>query len=80
MQSSDEKAMSTLPELLDYIERHADEIYVRETINGEPGNHRLSELPAPRALHWAFEWIRRGVVPRRVRTGWRFFDDTQAGG
>jgi ssDNA-specific exonuclease RecJ len=66
-----EPKVRTLSELLDYVERHADAIYVRHQVNGKWGNYRLSDLPARDALHWAFEWIKRNtdtdVTPARIR-------------
>ena len=39
---------------------------VREPAEAGLSEICLADLPAPRALHWAFKWIRRGIVPQRV--------------
>jgi len=57
---------NTLLELLNYIETHAERIYVREPLNGRWGSYALTELPPHRAIHHAFDFLRRGVVPVRV--------------
>jgi hypothetical protein len=47
-----------LLEVMEKIERNAEEIFVRAEINGVWRSYRLASVPAPVALHWAFEWIR----------------------
>ena len=62
-----EKAFPTLPELLDYIEEHDGNIYVRADVDGRFGNYSLSELPASEAIHYVCEFIRRGRIAFRVK-------------
>ena len=57
----------TLPQLLDYIERYADTIFVRELVNGNWESVALSSLPAKRALFHGFRFLRDGVIPVQVR-------------
>lgn len=57
-----------MTDLLDYIERYADAIFVRDQIDGKWDAYALSSLPAPRALFHAFRWIREGVIPHRLLT------------
>ena len=45
-------------ETMMHIETHASSIYVREEVNGQWGDYALSELPAQKALYWAFQFIR----------------------
>lgn len=61
------RGIPALVNLLDYIEGRAASIFVRERINGEIGNHSLADLPAPLAIHYAFEFIRNCSIP--IRTG-----------
>lgn len=56
----------TFEELLDYIEAHCATIYVRDFLNGQVGSYSLAQLPAARALHHAFRWVRGGVIPTRL--------------
>ena len=58
----------TFNDLLSFIERYCATIYVRDFVNGEVGTYALAQLPAARALHHAFRWIREGIVPVRVIT------------
>lgn len=57
---------TTLDELCDYIIKYADDIYVRENINGKWGSYALSEIPAMLALKHTIGWIKEGVVPHRI--------------
>lgn len=58
--------MTNFVEIMDYIETHADEIPVRDTVDGKAGSYFLSELPVKLALRWAFRWIQLGTLPYRV--------------
>ena len=68
MLAVNERLPETLPELLDWIERYADSIFVREEISGKWKNAALGALPAKRALFHAFRFIREGRIPVRVRS------------
>jgi hypothetical protein len=57
-------AIKTLP---DYIERFADEIYVREQIDGEWGTYALTDLPVRLAIHHAMRLAADGYLPVRGR-------------
>lgn len=61
------RGIPALVNLLDYIEGRAASIFVRERIDGQIGNHALADLPAPLAIHYAFEFIRHCSIP--IRTG-----------
>jgi hypothetical protein len=66
---SEERLPETLPELLEWIERYADSIFVLEEISpGQRETFALGSLPAKRALFHAFRWIRNGAIPVRVRS------------
>ena len=63
----DDNLPESLPELLDYIERYADSIFVLES--GRDGRRKptgLAKLPGKRALFYAFRFIREGAIPARV--------------
>jgi hypothetical protein len=57
-----------LDDLLDEIERHASEIFVREQINGRWGSYALTDMPPALAIKNAFNFIRRGAWPIRLKT------------
>lgn len=58
-----------LPSLLDWIERYADDIYVRErNADGHWEAMALSALPTKVAIKWVCSWIREGRVPSRVKS------------
>ena len=57
---------TSLDELCDYIVKYADDIYVREQINGKWSAHALSELPVVIALKHVMKWIKGGIVPHRI--------------
>jgi len=57
---------TSLDELCDYIIKYADDIYVREQIDGKWGAYVLSEMPTKLALKWAMTFIKEGRVPHRV--------------
>lgn len=57
------RAVPALINLMNYIETRAASIYVRDYINGELGRYALSDLPAERALHWAFDFLRNCTIP-----------------
>lgn len=76
---SNEQSFPTLPELLDYIEKHASAIYVRAALNGTWGNYALTELPSAVAIPWVLEFIRRGRLPYRD-THWQEVSDMIRGG
>lgn len=55
-----------LMQLCDYIIRWADDIYVREQIEGKWGSYSLTEIPAKLALKHALTWIKEGRIPYRI--------------
>lgn len=55
-----------LEELCDYIVKYADDIYVREQIDGKWGAYSLSEMPVKLALMHAMRLIKEGTVPHRI--------------
>lgn len=57
------REIPALIHLLAYIEQNAPSIFVCERIDGEIGKHALADLPAPLALHYAFEFIRNCTIP-----------------
>jgi hypothetical protein len=57
----------TLPELCDYIVKHASRIAVREQIDGKFGAHYLTDLPPLLAITHALRFVREGRVPAYVR-------------
>jgi hypothetical protein len=64
----EERLPQTLGELCDFIETHADEIYVRD--RGPDGAFNalaLTELTPPRLIHHVLEFIRRGRIPVYVK-------------
>jgi len=60
MATEEDPLPQTVDELCDWIEAHADEIYVREKIDGKWESLCLTDLPANRAIHHVLRWIRRG--------------------
>lgn len=48
----------TLAEILNRIEQRANEIYVRDIIDGKLGSYRLTELSADQVLYHVCRWIR----------------------
>lgn len=56
-------SIERLLDLLDRIEYHAPEIFIREKVNGTVGNYALSELPTPLALDHVCRWIRKAIQP-----------------
>lgn len=57
------RGIPALVHLMDYIEKRAACIYIRDYVNGELRNYPLSDLPAPLAIHWAFEFLRNCTIP-----------------
>lgn len=57
---------NSLDELCDYIVKYADDIYVREQIDGKWGSYSLVELPTKVALKLVMKWIKEGRVPHRI--------------
>lgn len=57
------RAMPALVNLMDYIQSRAASIYVRDYVNGELGRYALADLPAERALHWGFEFLKNCTIP-----------------
>lgn len=57
------RAVPALINLMNYIETRAASIYVRDYVNGELGRHALADLPAERALHWGFEFLKHCTIP-----------------
>lgn len=45
---------------------HADDIFVRERVNGVWGSYALADLPATAALGHVIRWAREGLLPHRV--------------
>ncbi len=62
----EEDTPKSLEELCDYIVKYADDIFVREQINGKWDAYALSEIPVKLALKNAMKWIKEGVVPHRI--------------
>lgn len=60
------RGIPALVRLMETIEQRAPSIFIRERVNNEIGNHALADLPAPLALHWAFEMIRQCTIPIRT--------------
>jgi len=59
----------TLDDLLDEIENNLSRIYIRTRgPDGSWGAYALSELPVQAAVHHAFDFIRRGAWPVRLKT------------
>lgn len=56
----------SLDELCDYIVKYADDIYVREQINGKWGSYSLTEMPTILALKHSMRFIKEGRVPHRI--------------
>ena len=61
-------AMNTLDDLIDYIARYKEHIYVREQleIDGKWRSYALTELPANLAIDHALSFIKEGRVPVRM--------------
>lgn len=57
------REITALVNLMEYIEQRSASIYVRDFVNGELGTYALSDLPAPRALHWAFHFLKNCTIP-----------------
>lgn len=57
------REIPALIHLLNYIEQNAPSIYIREDVNGKIDAYPLADLPAPLALHYAFEFIRNCTIP-----------------
>ncbi len=57
---------TSLDELCDYIVKYADDIYVREQIDGKWGSYSLVEIPTGMALKHAMRFIKEGRVPHRM--------------
>lgn len=57
------RGIPALVNLMEYIEQRSASIYVRDYLDGKLGTHALSDLPASRALHWAFEFLRNCTIP-----------------
>lgn len=57
------RAMPALMNLMNYIESRAASIYVRDCIDGQFGKFALADMPAERALHWAFDFLRNCTIP-----------------
>ncbi len=62
----EEDTPKSLEELCDYIVKYADDIFVREQINGKWEVYSLSEIPVKLALKNVMRWIKEGVVPHRI--------------
>ena len=60
------RAVPALVNLMSYIESRAASIYVRDYVNGELARYALADLPAERALHWAFEFLKNCTIPITV--------------
>jgi hypothetical protein len=58
----------SLGELCDYIEQHAERIYVREQIGGKHDAYALTDLPPRLAIHYTLKFIRDGITPSRILT------------
>ena len=56
----------TIDELCEYIVEYADEIYVREEIDGKWGTYLLAELPGQLAVKHALRFVVNGQVPCRL--------------
>ncbi len=61
MKMSLENLPEELGEVINKIENNADEIYVREEINGKWGSYSLTELPAKLAIKHALRFIKRRI-------------------
>lgn len=57
------RGTAALVRWMEYIERNAASIYVRDYVDGKVGTYPLSDLPARQALHWAFEALRSCTIP-----------------
>jgi hypothetical protein len=56
----------SLEELCDYIEKYAQDIYIREKINDKWGAYSIAELPTSLALKHVFTFIKLGRIPHRI--------------
>lgn len=61
----------TLHELVQYINKYKDLIYVREKVGGKWGAYALTELPARLAVshftRFANQFVNEGRIPHRVK-------------
>ncbi len=61
------QTLDLLADVINYIDKHAGEIFVREQgPDGHWGSFSLLQLPARKALDHAFRFIRLGQLPHRV--------------
>lgn len=61
-----EEIPESLEALCDYIIKYADNIYIREQIDGKWGSYSLTEIPTKLALKWAMIFIKEGRIPYRI--------------
>ena len=54
---------SGVQELMQFLQLHANEIHVREEINGKWGNYTLAELPGNKAMMHMAQFIEEGRRP-----------------
>jgi len=54
-------------DLCDYILKYAQDIYVREQINGKWGGYALTELPPQKAIEHTLRFIKEGHIPVRTK-------------
>lgn len=55
------KEREKLTDVLDRIENHASQIYVKDKKKGVPGIYCLTELPTEQALKHVLRWIREAL-------------------
>ena len=56
------------PELLQYILKYQDQIYIRVEIDGKWGSHKLSEVTTSVSLPYIVRWLLEGITPARMKT------------
>jgi hypothetical protein len=65
-QMTNEKLPQTVNELCDYIEEHAESIYVREKIGDAWASFSLAEMDGKSAIRHAMKFIKERRTPVRV--------------
>lgn len=73
------RQIPALVHLLDYIEANAASIFIRDQVNGRIGNYALIDLPAARALKWAFHLVRNSTIPISTGNEPDFQEDEEEG-
>jgi hypothetical protein len=61
-QNKIEQLKNLLAQILDRMEKHSGDIYIRAEINGKWQTTRLTDLPAEMAIEHVCRFIRQGVL------------------